>query len=77
MKQESRGEKELLEQSKTPLIFVGTATCGRSAGALETLEVFRRELENRNIDAGIIETGCFGLCYAEPVVGIMKPGRAY
>jgi NADH-quinone oxidoreductase subunit F len=75
MKQESRGEKALLEQSKKPLIFVGTATCGRSAGALETLEVFRRELENRNIDAGIIETGCFGLCYAEPIVGIVKPGQ--
>ena len=76
MKREARGEGELFRQSKNPLIFVGTATCGRSAGALDTLEVFRRELESRRIDAEIIETGCFGLCYAEPIIGIAKPGRA-
>ena len=75
MKQEAREEEELLRRSKNPLVFVGTATCGRSAGALDTLEVFQREFESRNIDAGIIETGCFGLCYAEPIVGIVKPGR--
>ena len=75
IKREARGKREVLRQSKNPLIFVGTATCGRSAGALDTLEVFHRELESRNIDAEIIETGCFGLCYAEPIVGIVKSGR--
>jgi len=75
IKREARGKREVLRQSKNPLIFVGTATCGRSAGALDTLEAFHRELESRNIDAEIIETGCFGLCYAEPIVGIVKSGR--
>ena len=75
IKQEAKEKREALRQSKNPLIFVGTATCGRSAGALDTLEVFHRELESRNIDAEIIETGCLGLCYAEPVVGIVKLGR--
>jgi len=75
IKQEAKGKREALRQGKKPLIFVGTATCGRSAGALDTLGVFHRELESRNIDAEIIETGCLGLCYAEPVVGIVKPGR--
>ncbi len=75
IKQETRGKREVLRQSKNPLIFVGTATCGRSAGALDILEVFHRELESRNIDAEIIETGCLGLCYAEPIIGIVKPGR--
>ena len=75
IKQEVKGKREALRQSKNPLIFVGTATCGRSAGALDTLEVLHRELKSRNIDAEIIETGCLGLCYAEPVVGIVKPGR--
>jgi NADH:ubiquinone oxidoreductase subunit F (NADH-binding)/(2Fe-2S) ferredoxin/NAD-dependent dihydropyrimidine dehydrogenase PreA subunit len=75
IKQEVKEKREALRQSKNLLIFVGTATCGRSAGALDTLEVFHRELKSRNIDAEIIETGCLGLCYAEPVVGIVKPGR--
>ncbi len=56
-------------------ILVGAATCGRSAGALETMDAFRQELSNRNIAADIVETGCVGLCYAEPVVGIDQPGR--
>ena len=75
MKREVVGEGELFRQTKNPLVFVGTATCGRSAGALDTLEVFHRELESRHINAEIIEAGCFGLCYAEPIVGIAKPGR--
>ncbi len=75
MKREAKEKREALRQSKKPLILVGTATCGRSAGALDTLEVFRRELKSRNIDAEIIETGCLGLCYAEPVVGVVKPGQ--
>lgn len=74
-RQEAKRTRGLLRQSKNPLILIGTATCGRSAGALDTLEVLRRELEGRNIDSEIIETGCLGLCYAEPVVGIVKPGR--
>ena len=75
MKREAKEKREALRQSKKPLILVGTATCGRSAGALDTLEVFHRELKSRNIDAEIIETGCLGLCYAEPVVGVVKPGQ--
>lgn len=75
MKREAKEKREALRQSKKPLILVGTATCGRSAGALDTLEVFHRELKSRSIDAEIIETGCLGLCYAEPIVGVVKPGQ--
>jgi len=75
IKQKAKEEWEALQRSKKPLIFVGTATCGRSAGALDTLETFHRELKNYNIEANIVETGCLGLCYAEPLVSIVKPGR--
>jgi NADH:ubiquinone oxidoreductase subunit F (NADH-binding)/(2Fe-2S) ferredoxin len=75
IKREAEKKREALRQSKKHLVFVGAATCGRSAGALDTLEVFRQELKSRNMDAEIVETGCLGLCYAEPLVGIVKPGR--
>lgn len=75
IRRDAKGGGEALRQSKTPLVLVGAATCGRSAGALDTLEAFDRELKNRNIEAEVIETGCLGLCYAEPIVGIAKPGR--
>ncbi len=68
-------EWEELQHSKKPLIFVGTATCGRSAGALEVLEKLRKELDDHSIECGIVEVGCIGLCYAEPLVSIAKPSR--
>lgn len=68
-------EWEAFEHSKKPRIFVGTATCGRAAGALAVLEAIDKELEARNIDAMVTQVGCIGLCYAEPLVDIIKPGR--
>ncbi len=57
-----------------PVILVGTATCGRAAGALETLETIRSELEARGMAARVVEVGCNGHCYAEPLVTIHKRG---
>ena len=64
--------KELLGGEKT-LILIGTATCGRSAGALNTKKVFEDELTGRGFEANIIEVGCMGPCYAEPLILIIKP----
>lgn len=68
-------EWEELDRSQVPLMLVGTATCGRSAGALAVLQALRDELERKGLLARIIEVGCIGLCYAEPIVTITKPGR--
>ena len=56
-----------------PLILIGTATCGRSAGSLNTKKSFEDELSARGVDANIVEVGCMGPCYAEPLVLIIKP----
>ncbi len=56
-----------------PLILVGAAMCGRSAGALETLAAIREEVAARGIDARVLETGCMGHCYAEPMVLVYSP----
>ena len=68
-------EWEALQDGQVPLILVGTATCGRSAGSLKSLEVLRREAEDRGLECNIVEVGCIGLCYAEPVVSITRPSR--
>ncbi|HHN46283.1 MAG TPA: NADH-quinone oxidoreductase subunit NuoF, partial [Planctomycetes bacterium] len=60
--------------SAKPLIMVGTATCGRSAGGMETLETIKEETRKRGMAAEIIEVGCLGLCYAEPLIHVKKPG---
>jgi len=55
-------------------VLVGTATCGRAAGALDVIDAFKNDLARRSIDVPIIQVGCIGLCYAEPLVIISKPG---
>ena len=57
-----------------PVIMVGTATCGRAAGALEVLRAIKGELKKHRLDYPVIEVGCMGHCYAEPIVTISKPG---
>ncbi len=56
-----------------PRILVGTATCGRAAGALAVVATFKEELERRHLQATITEVGCIGLCSFEPLVTIIKP----
>src|SRR3972149_2742839 len=58
-----------------PVIMVGTATCGRAAGALDVLKAFRDEISKRQLDCPVIEVGCMGHCYAEQIVVISKPGN--
>jgi len=68
-------EWRALQQSDKPHILVGTATCGRAAGALVVLETIGKELSRLGIDAIVTEVGCIGLCYAEPILDIIKPNR--
>jgi NADH-quinone oxidoreductase subunit F len=74
IKKQADDEWNQLQQSKEPRVFIGAATCGRSAGALEVKKTFQDEFEKRGISANIIEVGCLGPCWAEPLISIVKPG---
>jgi NADH-quinone oxidoreductase subunit F len=63
-----------LENSSVPIIYIGTASCGRAAGALDVLESIEETLQEHHIEAKIIEVGCIGPCYLEPLMDIKKPG---
>jgi len=68
-------EKRLSEwDDGTPRFHVGMATCGRAAGALETVAALEETLKERNINARIVPVGCIGHCYAEPLVIAHNPG---
>ncbi|MFH2006864.1 MAG: NADH-ubiquinone oxidoreductase-F iron-sulfur binding region domain-containing protein [bacterium] len=56
------------------IIRVGTATCGRAAGALEVEAAFREVVAKASLDAQVIAVGCMGHCYAEPMVTVSTPG---
>ena len=59
---------------EVPHILIGTASCGRAAGALPVVDAIKAELARRNVRATVTEVGCLGLCSFEPLVTIIKPG---
>ena len=73
--EQAQMEWQAVQRGTLPLITVGTATCGRSAGGLTVLRQIREDLAMGGIDAQVMEVGCIGLCYAEPLVTITKPGH--
>ena len=63
------------ERDGSAKIIIGVGTCGVAAGARETEKAFEEELTVQNLSNTIIaETGCMGLCYAEPTVEVIVPG---
>ncbi|MCG8618586.1 MAG: 4Fe-4S binding protein [Desulfobacterales bacterium] len=74
MKKKADDEWRQLQESDKPTLFVGAATCGRSAGALEVRKTFEEAFAEKKIDANVVEVGCLGPCWAEPLISIQKPG---
>ncbi|MCX5798602.1 MAG: NADH-quinone oxidoreductase subunit F, partial [Proteobacteria bacterium] len=66
---------EALQKSKDPVIYIGTASCGRAAGALELLTEIERFLQEHQITAKIVQVGCIGPCYLEPLIDIKLPDQ--
>ena len=67
--------KKSESSEKKVQVKVAMATCGIASGAKEVMEFFSDELEKRNIDAIVTQTGCMGYCYAEPTVEISLPNN--
>jgi NADH:ubiquinone oxidoreductase subunit F (NADH-binding)/(2Fe-2S) ferredoxin len=61
---------QALVGGQVPWIRVGTALCGKAAGADHVIELIHAELQRHNVEAVVSEVGCLGLCYAEPMVDI-------
>ena len=56
-------------------VKVAMATCGIASGAKNVMEFFSEQLERRNIEAVVTQTGCMGYCYAEPTIEVKLPGQ--
>ena len=70
LKAQAQERWQELNAADRPWIRVGTALCGKAAGAPEVLASLTAELGQRGIQANVNEVGCLGLCYAEPLVDI-------
>ena len=69
----AKSEWDSLYNGEITHILVGTASCGRAAGALAVVEAFQKELARKEAAAKVTEVGCIGLCSLEPLVTIIKP----
>ncbi len=65
---------EALQSSEKPVIYIGAASCGRAAGATQLIAQAERFLQENKVDAQIVQVGCIGPCYLEPLVDVRMPG---
>ena len=63
-----------MSHSSIPVIYIGTASCGRAAGAVEVLDAIQETLAELQVQATIVQVGCIGPCYLEPLMDIALPG---
>jgi (2Fe-2S) ferredoxin len=63
-----------LVNNDEPVIYLGTASCGRAAGALQVLETIQQTLQDLQVRARVVQVGCIGPCYLEPLMDIALPG---
>ncbi|MBF0315183.1 MAG: NADH-quinone oxidoreductase subunit NuoF [Oligoflexia bacterium] len=65
------------EISDRDVIFLGAGTCGLAAGAGKTLKAIKKYLQDKALEdrVEVVEVGCIGACFAEPMVDIKLQGR--
>src|SRR5437773_2285980 len=56
-------------------LAVGMGTCGLAVGARETFEALRVEVQRRGLPFTVVASGCNGMCWAQPVVEVLRDGR--
>lgn len=69
-----KAEEKIKALKEKPVVWIGTATCGKAAGASKIRDTFIEEIKHKGVEARVIEVGCMGHCYAEPLAIISKPG---
>ncbi|MCP4683799.1 MAG: NADH-quinone oxidoreductase subunit F [Desulfobacterales bacterium] len=73
IRDDAEARQKAFKEARAPKIYIGMATCGLAAGALDTKNAFETTLNELNIEAIIRQVGCLGHCYAEPLVIIDHP----
>lgn len=71
---EAQESWDRLTNGDIPVIYLGTASCGRAAGAMDVLASIRTTLEENRLEARILQVGCIGPCYLEPLMDIERQG---
>ncbi len=62
-----------LTQGTRPWVRIGTALCGKAAGADAVIASLVERMDQRHVSAMVSEVGCLGPCFAEPLVDVSMP----
>lgn len=68
-------EMKKRDQGTRAEIIVGMGTCGIAAGARDILKAVLAEIEKRDLDVRVTQTGCIGMCEKEPLIDVKLPGK--
>ncbi len=74
LKTQSDAVWQQLTSGAGPWVRVGTALCGKAAGADAVVVAFQEAFRQQGIAGVVSEVGCLGLCHAEPLVDVLVPG---
>ncbi len=64
-----------LQTSSIPVIYIGAGSCGLAAGAADVQAAVEKYLKKKDIRSRIIQVGCIGPCYLEPLMDVQMPGQ--
>ncbi len=73
--QEAKRSWDAQQKGEIPQILVGAATCGNATGAQDVIKAINGKLQENNVEASVKQVGCIGMCFAEVLVDIIKPGN--
>ncbi len=53
-------------------VVVHMGTCGIASGARNVMAQLMKEVEDRNLDIEVGQSGCIGICDREPIVTVLR-----
>jgi len=71
----SRKDFADLAGAEVPVVFLGAASCGKAAGADAVKKAVQATLAQHAVRARVLEVGCVGPCYLEPLMDVAAFGN--
>lgn len=72
---EAKKKWNAVTNNNIPIIYIGAASCGRAAGAMDLVREAETFLAEHKVKAKIMQVGCIGPCYLEPLADVQMPGE--
>ena len=73
LREEAQKDIQNREEGDKVELIVGMGTCGIAAGARDILQEIMQEIDKRDLDVTVSQTGCIGMCEKEPLVDVKLP----